>query len=97
MLETHLVTQSNGYPLVVIDLINQLNHCTIIKADAIRELHHSAGTRYRDWTSSIIIFWALIVTCRFIAFGMNNTEGYILAGIGATFFIVIKFFALRMR
>ncbi len=95
-LQTHLVTQSNGYPLVVIDLLNQLNHCTIIKADAIRDLQHSAGTQYRDWTHSIIVFWGLIVACRFIAFGMHNTEAYILGGIGATFFFVIKFFALRM-
>ena len=97
MLENHLVAESNGYPLAVIDMINHLHHCNIVNAESIRELRHTVGTTYRDWTYALVVLWSVIVCLRFIALGLHSFEGYILAGIGTSVFLVVKYFLMRMR
>jgi hypothetical protein len=39
----------------------------------------------------------VIVMSRFIALGTHSFEGYILAGLGTSALMVMRFFVLRMR
>lgn len=97
MLENHITSEANGYPLAVIDMVNQLHHCNIVSNDTIRDLRHNVGTTYRDWTYALVVLWSVIVCLRFIALGVHSFEGYILAGIGTSVFLVVKYFLMRMR
>jgi hypothetical protein len=97
LLETQLLNLSNGLPLAIVDTTKQLSYENIVKRTTIRKLHHEAGAHYRDWTFAIIVIWGLIVMSRFIALGTHSFEGYILAGLGTSVFMVLKFFVMRMR
>jgi len=85
MMENRLIAQSNGYPLAIVDMMTHLCHQRRVTPESIREMSHDVGIRYRDWTNSLIIFWAMLVGFRFIALGTHSFEGYILAGFGTEF------------
>lgn len=97
MLENHITSEANGYPLAVVDMVNQLTHCNTVDTQSIRQLQHSVGVTYRDWSFAFIILWSIIVCLRFIALGIHSFEGYILAGIGTSVFLVVKYFLMRAR
>ena len=97
MLENHITTEANGYPLAVVDMVNQLTHCNTVDKQSIRELQHTVGVKYRDWSFAFVIFWSMIVCLRFVALGLHSFEGYILAGIGTSVFLVVKYFLMRAR
>ena len=97
MLENHISTEANGYPLAVVDMVNQLTHCNTVDNQSIRELQHTVGVKYRDWSFAFVILWSVIVCLRFVALGLHSFEGYILAGIGTSVFLVVKYFLMRAR
>ena len=78
-------------------MVRQVSHQHVIDKESIRDIYHEAGVYYRDWTFAIIVLWGLAVIFRFVALGTHSFEGYILAGFGTAFFMVIRFFAFRMR
>jgi hypothetical protein len=84
-------------PLAIVDMTKQLSHHHVVTRDAIREIYHEAGVRYRDWTSAVVILWAAIIMFRFIALGTHSFESYILAGFGMSVIMVMKYFAARGR
>jgi len=97
LLETRLLTLSNGLPLVIVDMINQIGQSSVVTREKIRDLYHEVGVKYRDWTFAIIILWGILIMCRFVALGTHSFEGYILAGIGMAFIMVMRYFMFRMR
>lgn len=90
MLENKLLTLANGVPLAMVDMAKQLSHRPVATREAVRDLYHEAGIRYRCWSNAFIVFWAGLVMFRFIALGTHSFEGYILAGMGTSFLMVFR-------
>lgn len=97
LLETRIMTLSNRLPLAVVDMVHQVSHRPVVTRDAVREVYHEAGIHYRDWTAAVVVIWGLAIMFRFIALGTHSFEGYILAGFGTAFMLVMRFFVFRMR
>jgi type II secretory pathway predicted ATPase ExeA len=90
-LERKILHYAQGLPQVIIDIINDIKDEEIIDLAVIRHIYHDAGTNYRDWTPLFFILWGLIIMFRFIALGMRSVEGYVLAGIGTSLFMVSRY------
>jgi hypothetical protein len=90
MLETRLLTLSNGLPLAIVDMVGQLSHMPSVTKDAIRDVYHEAGVHYRDWTNVILFIYWIAVVFRFIALGTHSYESYFLAGFGVTLLMILK-------
>lgn len=97
MLETRVISLSNGLPLAIVDMIHQVSHEPVVTREKIREVYHEAGIHYRDWTPAIVVIWGLAMVARFVALGTHSFEGYILAGFGVALISIMRFFAFRMR
>jgi hypothetical protein len=63
--------------------------------EKIRELKHDAGIRYFDLTPVLLIIGAVVVAARFISLGLNDVDGYILAGSAGAFFMFLRYFLYR--
>jgi energy-coupling factor transporter ATP-binding protein EcfA2 len=95
MLETRVITLSNGLPLAIVDMVHQVSHQPVVTREIVRDVYHEAGIRYRDWTPFLIILWGVAMVFRFVALGTHSFEGYIMAGVGiAALMTTIRF--LRM-
>jgi hypothetical protein len=90
MLETKLLTLSNGIPLAIVDTVEQLSHLPCVTKDDIRGVYHEAGIRYRDWSNVIIFIYWIAVLFRFVAGGTHSYESYFLAGFGITLLMILK-------
>lgn len=97
MLQNRIHSLSNGNPLAIVELSKQLNYKPAVTQDVIRSLHHEAGMVYRDWSIALVFFWGVLVMFRFIALGTHSFEGYILAGFGTSFLLVIRVLLARMK
>ncbi len=97
LLETKVLRLANGNPFAIVELISQLPQTKKVTADNIRVIDHSAGIIYRDWTWILVVIWSLLVISRFIALGTHSFEGYILAGIGTSIFMIFKYFVKLRR
>jgi len=97
MLKTRIMTLSNRLPLAIVDMVHQISHRPVVTRDAVRDVYHEAGIIYRDWTAVIVVLWGMAIMFRFIALGTHSFEGYILAGFGTAFMLVMRFFVFRMR
>src|SRR3989338_9105067 len=97
MLETRILTLSNGLPLAIVDMAHQISHQPGVTREKIREVYHEAGIHYRDWTSVIVVLWGVAIMFRFVALLTHSFESYILAGVGIAFISMMRFFAFRMR
>lgn len=97
MLETRITSIANGLPLAIVEMISQLSINRIVTPNQARQVYHSAGVRHRDWTWVLMIFWGVLVISRFVALGTHSFEGYILAGIGTSIFMVLKYFVKLKR
>jgi len=82
LLETRILTISNGLPLAIVEMVGQVSHLPVVKKEDAREVYHEAGVRYRDWTAVIIVLWSIATSSRFINLGAQSIEGYILAVLG---------------
>ena len=90
LLHTKVLGLADGNPLAIVDMIQQLHYRPTITSESVRDLNHSAGTTYRDWTFLVTVLWAILVGLRFVALGVHSFEGYILAGFGTSIFIIAK-------
>ena len=97
MLSNRILSLANGNPLAIVELSKQLRYKPVVTEDVIRSLHHEAGTTYRDWSIAWLILWGVLVMFRFVALGTHSFEGYILAGFGTSFFLVIKVLLARTK
>lgn len=96
LLETRIMNFSHGYPLAIVDLVNQLHGFPVIKKSHIRDLYHEAGTKYRDWTMMVMVFWGASMMFRFVALGTHNFEWYILAGFAMAITMMARQYLMRM-
>jgi len=97
MLETRIMSLSDKLPLALVDMVHQISRSPVVTKDVIRDVYHEAGIRYRDWSYAIIVLWGLMISFRFVALGSHSFEGYILAGFGTAFLMVLRFFMFKMR
>jgi hypothetical protein len=88
---------SDKLPLALVDMVHQISHSPVVTRDVIRDVYHEAGIRYRDWSYAIIVLWGIMISFRFVALGSHSFEGYILAGFGTAFLMVLRFFMFKMR
>ena len=82
LLETKILTVSNGVPLAIVAMVGQISHLPVVTKDDCRGIYHEAGVRYRDWTAFVIILWSVATSSRFLNLGAQSFEGYILAVLG---------------
>ncbi len=82
LLETRILSISNGLPLAIVEMVGQVKNLPVVKKEDAREVYHEAGVRYRDWTAVIIVLWSIATSSRFINLGVQSIEGYILAVLG---------------
>ena len=97
MMEHSVLNEANGYPLAIVDMVTHLRMEHVVKRSDLRQMSHSAGTQYRDWSASIMVLWGLVIAARFIALGVHSFEGYILAGIGVAFMAIMRFMVMKAR
>ncbi len=95
LMETRFLNYSNGLPLAIVDMSVQLSYANVVTREVVRDMHHDIGVVYRDWSYAVILLWAVLVLFRFVALGTHSFEGYILAGIGMSMLVVIKFFIFK--
>jgi len=88
--EKHVLETTGGNPLAVRELARQAVQC----AD-LRGLHHEAGIHYFDLTPALLLLGAFAIIARFLALGLNDTEGYILAGCFGAVFLTSRYFLYR--
>ncbi len=97
MLDTRIIGIAGGLPLSIVEMVSQLSAEKVITANQIRELYHEAGVQYRDWSWLFMVVWGVLVLSRFVALGTHSFEGYILAGMGLSVFMVLKVFVKLKR
>lgn len=91
----HVVKQANGNPQAIVDMLDESAHEKRVDKRQIREMRHAAGVQYLDFTPVMLIAGAGIVGTRYLAMGIGDTALYVLAGMGAALFLVIRFFMFR--
>lgn len=96
-MENRILNLANGNPLSIVELVRQLSYKPVVTRDAVREIYHEAGVKYRDWSWMFAVIWGVIVIARFIALGSHSFEGYILAGIGTSMFMAVRMMVRRIK
>lgn len=95
MFENRVLSHSSGNPLAIVEMARRTSFEKFDDLQKIRELRHDAGVRYFDLSPCLLIIGAVIVAARFISLGLNDIDGYILAGSTGAFFIFLRFFIFR--
>jgi len=95
MFENKVLTHSAGNPLAIVEMAKRTLDEKFDCAEKIRELRHDAGIRYFDLTPALLIVGAVVVAARFISLGLNDVDGYILAGSAGAFFMFLRYFLYR--
>ena len=93
--EQHVLDVACGNPLAIRVLARQALRGPLRSLEHIRQLHHEAGIHYVDLTPLLLIAGACAVIARFMALGLNDIEGYILAGSFGACFLVGRYFIYR--
>lgn len=91
----HVVKQAGGNPQAIIDMLEESGHEKRVDKRQIRAMQHAAGVTYVDFTPVMLIAGAGIVGTRYLAMGIGDTALYVLAGMGAALFLVVRFFMFR--
>jgi len=95
MFENKVLTYSCGNPLAIVEMARRTQAEKFDVPQKIRDLRHDAGIRYFDLSPGLLIVGAVIVAARFISLGLNDVDGYILAGVSGAFFISLRFFIYK--
>lgn len=95
MFENKVLTYSCGNPLAIVEMAKRTSLEKFNDSQKIRDLRHDAGIRYFDLSPCLLILGAMIVAARFVSLGLNDIDGYILAGSTGAFFIFLRFFIYR--
>ena len=93
--ERHVWEVAGGNPLAIRELARQTPRVELKPPDPFRQLHHEAGIRYLDLTPALLLLGAVAVIARFLALGLNDIEGYILAGSFGAVFLTARYFLYR--
>ena len=93
--ERHILETANGNPLAIRELARQTPRVELKLPDAFRHLHHEAGIRYFDLTPALLLLGAFAIIARFLALGLKDIEGYILAGSFGAVFLTSRYFLYR--
>ncbi|AGA89381.1 hypothetical protein Thimo_0529 [Thioflavicoccus mobilis 8321] len=91
----HVVKQAGGNPQAILDMLHESSKEKRVDKRQIRAMQHQAGVRYLDFTPVMIAGGALIVGTRYLAIGLGDTALYVMAGMGAALFFVLRFMMLR--
>lgn len=91
----HLVKQSGGNPQAIVDMLAESAKERRVDKRQIREMRHAAGVSYLDFTPVMLLAGAAIVGTRYLAMGIGDKALYILAGIGAALFLVVRLFLFK--
>lgn len=86
-LEKRVLETAGGNPLAIRELARQVHWGG--------DLHHEAGIHYLDLTPGLLLLGAFAVIARFLALGLNDIEGYILAGSFGAVFLTSRYFLYR--
>lgn len=95
MFENKVLTHSAGNPLAIVEMAKRTKQENFKSTQKIRDLTHKAGERYIDLTPALLILGAVVVAARFVSLGLNDVDGYILAGSAGAFFMFLRFFLYR--
>ena len=95
MFENKVLTQADGNPHAVVEMARQAGAEERVTPQFIRGLRHPAGVKYLDITPLLLLVGTCVVAARFFAMGIDNTDLYILAGIGGAFFIFFRYFIYK--
>ena len=95
MFENKVLTHSAGNPLAIVEMAKRTLDEKFDSVEKISELKHDAGIRYFDLTPVLLIIGAVVVAARFISLGLNDVDGYILAGSAGAFFMFLRYFLYR--
>lgn len=95
MFENKVLTHSAGNPLAIVEMAKRTLDEKFDSVEKIRGLKHDAGIRYFDLTPALLIVGAVVVAARFISLGLNDVDGYILAGSAGAFFMFLRYFLYR--
>jgi energy-coupling factor transporter ATP-binding protein EcfA2 len=95
MFEAKVLSQANGNPYAVVELVKQVAGEGTVSRQAIRDLHHAAGIRYLDLTPALLLVGAGLVATRFVALGLDDVDLYILAGSLGAVFLVARYWLFR--
>lgn len=95
MFENKILNYSCGNPLAIVEMAKRTFCEKFTDSQKIRDLRHDAGLRYFDLSPCLLIIGAVIVAARFISLGLNDIDGYILAGSSGAFFIFLRFLIYR--
>lgn len=95
MYKSKILKVSDGNPAAIVDMVHHGSLEKYIDKQHIREMSHEAGERELDLTPFALFVGVAVVALRFFALGMNDTDTYIMAGVGGAFFVFIRFFLYR--
>lgn len=90
LFETKILAQANGNPLAIRQMAESVANEDEVDEQVIRRLSHPAGAKYVDLSLGLLGIGVAVVATRFIALGLNDTDLYILAGIGSAAFIALR-------
>lgn len=91
----HVVKQANGNPQAIADMLDDSSKEKLVDKRKIREMKHAAGVRYLDFTPVMLLAVAAVIGARYLAIGLGDTALYILAGLMAAVFLVLRPFIFR--
>jgi len=97
LFETHVLKKSNKNPRAILEIVERAKKEDFISANYARQIDHTGAQKKIDLSPAFIILGALVVASRFIARGSGSIDGYMLAGSAGAFFMILRFFAFRMR
>ena len=93
--ERHVLETAGGNPLAVRELARQAHQVGMNAAGRLQEVHHEAGIHYLDLTPGLLLLGAVAIIARFLALGLKDVEGYILAGSFGALFLTSRYFLYR--
>lgn len=86
-----VLTKGGGSPMAILALAEQAK---VLPEPEAAE--HPAGRREIDLTPGLLLLGAAVIAARFIALGLDDTDTYVLAGVGGAFFVVARYFIYRL-
>jgi len=91
----HVIKQAGGIPQAINDMLDESSKEKRIDKNRVRAMRHDAGISYLDFSPVMVLIGAGIMAMRFVGMGTGDKQLYILGGVGAIFFMTIRFFVFK--
>jgi energy-coupling factor transporter ATP-binding protein EcfA2 len=91
----HVIKQAGGIPQAIHDMLDDSSKEKRIDKNKVRAMRHDAGISYIDFSPVMVLIGAGIMAMRFVGMGTGDKQLYILGGVGAIFFMTIRFFVFK--